>query len=199
MQISKQKYEDSVITNLVDIYLNDPLSTFLAPLFFKTWLTSKFVTLLGLISFLSGALIFVFEPLSPLGIGVIGVLLFEFGILLDGIDGKLAKLRGTFDGPGGYLDQFCDSIGRSLALVGMSIYAVRHSGFGSLFGDSELILLGWFISWSYLSNQFLFLARYRFLQSSCPVSHNFFQCLVRTLSHTQTCFYVCPILIFEQT
>jgi phosphatidylglycerophosphate synthase len=54
---------------------------------------------------------------------VVGAVLFELHFLLDCLDGKLARLRGTQNPRGGFLDLACDLVGTSWCLAAVGVAA----------------------------------------------------------------------------
>lgn len=81
----------------------------IARLFLRMRISANFVSILGLTLAIAGS-IFIIHPLLA------GCLLLA-SLLLDGIDGVVARLSGTASQQGELLDIFCDSLG-ILAMVG---------------------------------------------------------------------------------
>ena len=99
----------------------DPLAVPLTVLFSKVgWISANLVTFSAVIPGLIGAWCFATGRFVA---GAGGYYLF---FLLDCIDGKLARLRGTADPLGAFYDFSADRIVIGFMLLGMSFYFVQH-------------------------------------------------------------------------
>jgi phosphatidylglycerophosphate synthase len=63
---------------------------------------------------------------------VAGAVLFELHFLLDCIDGKLARVRGTQNPRGGFLDLACDLVGTAFCFAAVGYAAFEHTSHAGL-------------------------------------------------------------------
>lgn len=99
---------------------------FLLPIADKAWVTPDRITIFSLFVKLAGVGYIALDP-SYLG-GVVGALLLNFGLVLDNMDGTLARYRkgGTYYGY--YLDKAVDFVGLGLMFAAIAWRAVRQGG-----------------------------------------------------------------------
>ena len=93
------------------------LSTYITRLFLYTPITANQITLLGALVYIVGATLFI--PGSPLLI-IIGGLVVRVAILLDYVDGNVARYRGTSSPGGAFLDQLSDCVPQIFLFIFLS-------------------------------------------------------------------------------
>ena len=119
--------------------LFDPLAVPLTILFSKAgWISANLVTFSALVPGILGAWYF---ATGRFGWGAVAYYLF---FLLDSIDGKLARLRGTADPLGAFHDFVVDRIVIGLMALGMG-WSFIHQGMRVEFAATQLFLLVFFL------------------------------------------------------
>lgn len=89
-----------------------PIAAFLAKLHF----TPAVVTVVGLLVTIAGAVLIATGEL------VWGASIAGFGVILDALDGPLARHQGTASNRGAFLDTMSDRIGEIAIWIGLSVY-----------------------------------------------------------------------------
>ncbi len=135
-------------------YLAKPLSLFLLKLLVYTPLTGNQVTLAMLILGIIGSLFVGFDSLALWG----GIIL-QFTILLDCIDGSLARFRNQESRFGRYLDGMFHSITMPLLFFMLGVYSYKY------FNNLLFIFLGFTTAFSMVVTQYVFLIRIYLLSS----------------------------------
>ena len=115
---------------LVDRFVNRTFSGWLSRLLVKTSVTPNQITVASLLTGLLGAWV--------LGGGgwsapVYGLLLFQLSVILDHVDGEIARLKYQFSASGKWLDNWSDHV-VDLAVVGMLAWRAAGDGGGALIG-----------------------------------------------------------------
>lgn len=129
------KPADSIMT----VAAIDPLVRLVFPLLIVVRITPNQVTLLRLMVALSSGLAFILE--CP----VTGALLFVAWYLLDCMDGKLARFRGTASPFGDWLDRTSDRVGVGLMVLAEGVY-LRNANWPNGVEVCLFFLGGWYLS-----------------------------------------------------
>jgi phosphatidylglycerophosphate synthase len=102
----------------VSRYIYRPISFYLTVPFVWMGFTGNQVTVLrGVLALFAAALV----AMPKQGWMLLGSLLYAFCVLLDYVDGNLARLQGTTGGVGAFLEEVVDQIGPSLFPLGVGI------------------------------------------------------------------------------
>ncbi len=86
-------------------YLNRPISTRISALLARTRLTPNWITALSFVISIAGAGLL---GLGQYAAGVVGALLVQFGSIVDGCDGEIARLKHMASARGAWLDSMLD-------------------------------------------------------------------------------------------
>jgi phosphatidylglycerophosphate synthase len=115
---------------VVDRFVNRTISGWLSPGLVKTPVTPNQVTVASLLTGLVGAWVLGSESWLA---SFCGLLLFQASVILDHVDGELARLKYQFSAFGKWLDNWSDHV-VDLAVVGMLTWRAAESGGGALIG-----------------------------------------------------------------
>jgi CDP-L-myo-inositol myo-inositolphosphotransferase len=113
---SKHGTIHGIITRYLNRYLHEPL----VRLFAKTSITPNAVTVLAFLASLSAMLFFIFA--HPIWAG----LFIQLSSILDGADGKLARIKFKTSSFGGILDSFLDLFADFVIFFGMGWFSFQH-------------------------------------------------------------------------
>ncbi len=117
---------ETVYDGYVSKYVNRKASEPIARLLAKTRVTPNQITWaafgIALLSFIS----FIF------GQNIIGGLLVQLSSVVDGVDGTLARLKGTASTFGGFLDSVLDRYADILILLGLTLWSVSNETYPAI-------------------------------------------------------------------
>ena len=115
------------------VFMN-PLGTRLTQLIANyTNITPTQITFISFLFRLCGAVFFL---MGRPGLMVLGGISFQFGFLLDCVDGRLARLKGMESKKGKILDSVFDAFASYMGIIGLFL------GFTFFYGESIFLLLG---------------------------------------------------------
>ena len=132
-------------------HVSRPISRLISPRAIRAGMTANAVTLLNTVVGLIGAyLLFVGGYLFQ----VLGSLLFLCSVILDGVDGEVARLTLQESTFGHYLDVICDNVVHVAVFVGIA-FGLYHETGSLIYLYLLLILLGGFGSCAFVFNWML--------------------------------------------
>lgn len=128
--------EDAVYDGYISRYINRRLSDPVAKLLAKTRITANQMSWvafgIAIMSFVS----FVFNQ------NIVGGLLAQLSSIVDGVDGSLARLKGTVSSFGGFLDSMLDRYADILILLGLTLWSVAHETYPGIWLAGFLAISG---------------------------------------------------------
>lgn len=105
----------------------DPIALrLLPPMVGRRWITPDGLSLTSLVLALAAGFAFLGESY------VVGAVLFEVHFLVDCLDGKLARVRGTQNPRGGFVDLACDLVGTAWCFATLGHSAFEHTSVPTL-------------------------------------------------------------------
>lgn len=115
---------------LSKLYFYTKIIPIFAKLFLKTGLTSNQITLLSFIIYVTAGLCFLSSEYSHL---IIGAVLIQLGLIVDNVDGIVAKVKNMGSSYGKWLDTTTDRIGQ--------VFVIMCAGVGLFISSGDILRL----------------------------------------------------------
>jgi len=123
---------DGYISKYINRRLSDPMASLLA----KTRITPNQISwaafIIAILSFIS----FVYSQ------NIIGGILVQLSSIVDGVDGRLARLKGIASSFGGFLDSILDRYADILIVLGLTLWSSSHETYPGIWLVGFLAITG---------------------------------------------------------